>query len=353
MSRLRAGLVGLGTMGRHHARLLGSMAGVELVGVVDPDPLAQAAAPGVPVSTDLEELLAAGIDMCVVASPTLTHSTIGLQLAEAGVHTLIEKPLAADPAGGHRLAKEFGARGLVGCVGHVERYNSAARALRARLAQGELGTVFQVATRRQGPFPPRIRDVGVIMDLATHDIDLTQWATGSRYLRVAAFTSCPSGRLHEDMVIVSGMLRDGIVTNHLVNWVSAVKERVFTVTGERGCLMASTLGTELWFQRNASATGRRHPGTHPFRGASEGDLTRYLITKREALLVELENFRDAILGKRSEIVTLRQGAETLEVAAAVQAASDAAVSSIGIATGELMLPRQLDHELAGSPGVIS
>ncbi len=353
MSRLRAGIVGLGTMGRHHARVLGSLPGVELVGATDPDPLAQAAACGIPVSADLDDLLATGLDMCVVATPTLTHSTIGLRLAEAGVPTLIEKPLAADPASGRQLATEFGARGLVGCVGHVERYNSAARALRARLAQGELGTVFQVATRRQGPFPPRIRDVGVIMDLATHDIDLTQWVTGSRYMRVAAFTSCPSGRLHEDMVIVSGMLRDGTVTNHLVNWVSAMKERVFTVTGERGCLIASTLATELWFQRNGSVTARRRPGTHPFRGASEGDLIRFSITKREALTAELENFRDAILGKPAEIVTMRQGTETLEVAAAVQAASDAAASSIGITAGELMLPRQPEPELAGAPGAIS
>ena len=353
MSGLRAGIVGLGTMGRNHARVLGSLPGIELVGATDPDPLARTAARGFPAVADLDELLTAGIDMCVVAAPTLTHSDIGLRLAEAGVHTLIEKPLAADPASGHLLAKAFGERRLVGCVGHIERYNSAARALRVRLDQGELGTVFQVATRRQGPFPPRIRDVGVIMDLATHDIDLTEWLTGSPYMRVAAFTSSPSGRLHEDMVIASGMLRDGTVTNHLVNWVSAIKERVVTVTGERGCLIANTLGTELWFQRNGSAPARRRPGTHPFCGASEGDLTRFAIGKHEALAVELENFRDAILGKPADIVTMRQGAETIEVAAAVQSASDASPSSIDIAAGELMLSRRPNPELAGSGQVIS
>ena len=91
------------------------------------------------------------------------------------------------------------------------------------------------------------------MDLATHDIDLTQWVTGCRYLTVSAFTARPSGRPHEDLVAVSGMLRDGTVTSHLVNWLSSMKERVITVTGERGCLTADTLATELWFYRNGSS----------------------------------------------------------------------------------------------------
>ena len=81
------------------------------------------------------------------------------------------------------------------------------------------------------------------MDLATHDIDLTQWVTGSRYRTVSAFTARPSGRRHEDMAAVSGMLRNGIITSHLVNWLSSMKERVVTVTGERGCLTADTLAT--------------------------------------------------------------------------------------------------------------
>jgi len=321
MSLLRAGVVGLGTMGRHHVRVLGGMAGVELVGAADPDPRARSAARSVPTVADLEDLLSLGIDLCVVAAPTLTHTDIGLRLAGAGVHALIEKPLASDADGGRLLATAFDERGLVGCVGHIERYNPAVRALRARLAQGELGSVFQVATRRQGPFPARIRDVGVVMDLATHDIDLTQWVTGSRYLRVSAFTARPSGRPHEDLVAVTGILRDGTITSHLVNWLSSMKERIVTVTGERGCLLADALSAELWFHRNGSVTTGSIPPRHPFRDASEGDLIRYAVAQREALSVELENFRDAVLGKPADIVTLRQGVQTLDVAEAVLAAA--------------------------------
>jgi len=320
MNRLRAGVVGLGTMGRHHARVLGDLPGVELVGAIDPDSRARSAARSVSAVADLDELLALGIDICVVAAPTLMHADIGLRLADAGVHTLIEKPLAPDPASARLLAKAFDDRRLVGCVGHIERYSPALRALRARLGQGELGPVFQIATRRQGPFPPRIRDVGVVMDLATHDIDVTQWVTGSRYRTVSAFTGRPNGGSHEDLVAVSGVLRDGTVASHLVNWLSSMKERVVTVTGERGCLVADTLATELWFHRNGAVTAPGPPD-QPFHGASEGDLIRYAVAKREPLANELENFRDAVLGKPADVVTMRQGVETIEVAAAVLAAA--------------------------------
>jgi UDP-N-acetylglucosamine 3-dehydrogenase len=321
VSPLRAGLVGLGTMGRVHARVLGDLPGVELVGATDPEPHTRHMVRSIPVTAELDELIKLGLDMCVVATPTLTHTDIGLRLADAGIHTLIEKPLAPDPDSGRLLAKAFDKMGLVGCVGHIERYNPAVSALRTRLAQGELGSVFQITTHRQGPFPQRIRDVGVVMDLATHDIDLTQWVTGSRYFKVAGFTARPSGRQHEDLVAVSGVLRNGIITSHLVNWLSPVKERVVTVTGECGCLTASTLANELWFHRNGSVTTESSHGDPPFRGASEGDSIRYAVAKREALRVELENFRDAVLQKPADIVTLRQGIDTLDVANAILVAS--------------------------------
>jgi UDP-N-acetylglucosamine 3-dehydrogenase len=345
VSPLRAGVVGLGTMGRHHVRVLKDLPGVELVGATDPEPRARAAADSsISITADLDALLALGIEMCVVASPTLTHTDIGLRLADAGVHTLIEKPLASDAESGRLLAKAFEQQGLVGAVGHIERYNPAVSALRARIEQGELGSVFQITTRRQGPFPQRIRDVGVVMDLATHDIDLTQWVTGCRYLTVTAFTARPSGRPHEDLVTISGLLRDGTVTNHLVNWLSSMKERIITVTGERGCLTANTLSTELCFYRNGSVTTSSTDGPR-FHGASEGDQVRYAISKREALTVELEAFRDAILQKPADIVTIWQGVDTIKVADAILTASSNC-EAVTINAGELSFPQQRDAWLA-------
>src|SRR5690606_6636799 len=113
-----------------------------------------------------------------------------------------------DVAAAGRVAAAFERAGLVGAVGHVERFNPALQALRARLAGGELGEIYQAATRRQGPFPARIADVGVVKDLGTHDIDLTAWVIGQPYASVSARTAHKSGRAHEDLVAVIGQLAD-------------------------------------------------------------------------------------------------------------------------------------------------
>jgi len=313
---LRAGLIGLGMMGRNHARVLRSLPGVELVAVADPNGDSYGAVDGFPVLSGVEELVAVGLDTCTVAAPTACHESIGLALAEAGVHTLIEKPLASDVPSAQRLAEAFSSRGLVGVVGHIERYNSALQSLRARLAQGELGNIYQVATRRQGPFPNRIADVGVIKDLATHDIDLTAWVTQQPFTSVAARTAYKSGRNYEDLVAVIGQLDDGTVTSHLVNWLSPMKERVTIVTGERGCFIADTLTADLTFYANASIP-TEWEALSAFRGVSEGDMVRYAIAKPEPLRTEQEAFRDTVLGKAADVVTMRQGLAAVAVAEAV------------------------------------
>lgn len=324
-TNLRAGMVGLGAMGRNHLRVLGLLEGVDLVGAVDPAFEGAEAAPGVPAMKTLEELLAKGVDYVVVAAPTAMHEQIGLQLAEAGVSALIEKPLAHTVEAAQRLVDAFESRGLVAGVGHIERYNPALQSLRSRLANGDLGEVYQVVTRRQGPFPARISDVGVVKDLATHDIDLTSWVTGAQYTSVSARTSRQSGREHEDMVVVVGELDSGTVVNHLVNWLSPLKERSTVVTGQKGCFVADTLTADLTFYANGAVTSEWE-AVRNFRGVSEGDMTRFAIAKREPLLVEHERFRDAVAGTGDDIVTLRQGLRTVEVSAAVLRSADEGVT---------------------------
>ncbi|WP_370288553.1 Gfo/Idh/MocA family protein [Nocardioides sp.] len=312
---LRAGLVGLGAMGRNHARVLSVLDGVELVGAADAVVTDTRVSHGAPIVADVEQLIALKPDYVVVAAPTATHEEIGLQLAEAGIHALIEKPLAPTVEGAQRLVDAFASRGLVGGVGHIERYNPSLQSLRTRLADGELGEIYQVVTRRQGPFPGRIADVGVVKDLATHDIDLTAWVTGQRYVSVSARSSRRSGREHEDMVAVVGELDGGAIVNHLVNWLSPLKERSTVVTGERGAFIADTLTADLTFYSNG-AVRTEWEAVSAFRGVSEGDVTRFAIAKREPLLVEHENFRDAVRGEDADIVTLEQGLRTVSVAAA-------------------------------------
>jgi UDP-N-acetylglucosamine 3-dehydrogenase len=315
-AELRAGLIGLGTMGRHHARVLRSLPGVELVALADPFGDAHGIAGGQPVGKSVEHLIDAGVDYVVVAAPTSHHEAIGLALAKAGVHALIEKPLAPTAESAARLADAFSHNGLIGAVGHIERYNPALRNLRTRLEQGELGEIHQISTRRLGPFPPRIADVGVVKDLATHDIDLTAWVAKSAYRTVSAHVAYKSGRDHEDLVAAVCMLERGIVVNHLVNWLSPFKERQTVVTGELGTFVADTVTADLTFHANGTSE-TTWDFLAGFRGVSEGDSIRYALGKREPLLVEHEAFRDAILGKSSEVVSMQEGVATVRVAEAV------------------------------------
>lgn len=316
MADLRAGVIGVGMMGRNHVRVLSDLEGVELVGVADGDGDRYGVVRDLPVYSTVQDLLARGLDLCVVAVPTEDHLKIGTLLAEAGVHTLIEKPLAEDAGAAKQLADLFEARGLVGAVGHIERYNPALQSLRARLDADELGRPFQVATRRQGPFPNRIRDVGVVKDLATHDVDLAGWVSDATYTSVSARTAHRSGREHEDLVAATGMLDDGTVANHLVNWLTPFKERVTIVTGERGCFVADTLTADLTFYANG-VEPNEWEAISTFRGVSEGDMVRFAIPKPEPLAVELATFRDAITDGRDGIVTMREGVRAVTVADAL------------------------------------
>jgi predicted dehydrogenase len=300
-------------MGRHHARVLGSLDGVDLVAVADPAGDPHGVAAGQTVYSSVNELIEIGIDYCVVAVPTIYHEEVGMALAAAGVHALIEKPLAPDTASATSLTEAFEKHGVIGAVGHIERYNPSLQEARRRIANGDLGKVFQIATRRQGPFPPRIADVGVVKDLATHDIDLTAWVAQQPFEWVQARTAHRSGREHEDLVAAVGQLADGTVTSHLVNWLTPFKQRETVITGERGAYVCDTLTADLTFYANGTQETSWDDVAN-FRGVSEGDVIRFAIPKPEPLRVEHEAFRDAVLGKDADIVTMRQGLNTVRVA---------------------------------------
>lgn len=313
MANLRAGLIGLGSMGRHHARNLAALDGVDLVAVADPGGDKFGAARGLECLETLTEVINVGVDYVMVATPTILHADAALELAEAGVHTMVEKPLAASLAAGRRMVDTFQEAGLVGAVGHVERYNPALQEMRRRILQGQLGQIYQISTRRQGPFPSRISDVGVVKDLGSHDIDLTAWLGGAPYEHIQGQVAFQSGRKYEDMMTATGRLANGIIVNHVVNWLSPFKERRTTVIGEKGALVADTGTSDLTFYANGTvATEWDHVAS--FRGVSEGDMVRYAFAKREPLRGEHEAFRDAVLGKPADIVTMADGLHTLEVA---------------------------------------
>lgn len=321
---LRGAVLGLGMIGRHHARILQSLPGVAFAGAVDPagDRFAIMRDPGLLFGSTSELLAAGPVDFAVVAVPTEEHLTAVRELATAGVSVLVEKPLAATAADARELIAAVEQAGVHAAVGHVERFNPALLDLRRRVhEERQLGEVFLIATERVGPFPDRVRDVGVVKDLATHDLDLVQWLGRAPVERLAAQTQHKMGREHEDLVLVTGRLTSEVAFNCVVDWLSPTKVRRTRILGERGMLVADTLTADLTFYENGDTTSE-WAESQSLRGVSEGNITRYALARREPLVVELEAFCALLRGdEHAGVVTLTEGLDTVTCAEAVLASA--------------------------------
>lgn len=322
----RVGVIGTGVMGRNHARVLHELPDVELAGVADSNFDAACSVADVHATRgygSLKELLEKERpDAVTIAVPTENHHAAVMEALAAGCHVLVEKPIAATLAQADELVAAARSAGRVLAVGHIERYNPAVLELKRRLDAGQLGRVYQFDAQRLGPFPQRIRDVGVVIDLATHDLDLMRFLTGSEIVRVYAETRRKVHTTREDMV--SGLLRlaDGSVGLLQINWLTPTKIRQLTVTGERGMFRADYLTQDLFFHENAEAADHNWEQITMLRGVSEGSMVKYAIQKREPLQSELEAFVKAVRGEPASIVSGEDGSEALRLALAMVESGD-------------------------------
>ena len=298
---LRAGVVGLGMMGRNHVRVWDeAVEGVELAAVTDPDPEAvRRATAGRRARgyADVERMLAEEeLDLVSVVAPTSLHLPVALAALRAGANVLVEKPIAATRDEATEMMDAAAAAGRMLTVGHIERFNPAIRELRRRLAEGELGRIFQVHATRLGPFPARIRDVGVVVDLAPHDIDIMRFLVGSEPVRLYAETERRIHTEHEDLFNGVMKFANGVVGVLDINWLTPTKQRVLTVTGERGMYVADYIDQDLVFYANQDApeTWINRGAGETVRTVTEGEMTRRSIRRAEPLVVELSEFAAAV-----------------------------------------------------------
>ena len=317
---VRIGVVGLGNMGRHHVRVLSELPSVELVGVSDQsDGALEMVHRSRRVNTYLsyETMFdAEDLDAVVVAVPTSLHEKVALAAIESGHHVLIEKPLAPTVAAAERIEAAANEAGVIGSVGHIERYNPAVAALRRGLKAGELGRVFQLRSIRTGPLPDRIQDVGVIVDLATHELDVIRYLVDHPIDRVFAESARRIHSNHEDLSCTLMRFHDGTIALLDVNWLTPVKHRELTVVGENGMYRLDYLSQDLSFYENSHVGYYSDYGGRT--GVSEGNMVRYRIDRAEPLKVELESFASVIQGKEVPIVPLEDGVAAVRLAEAVK-----------------------------------
>jgi predicted dehydrogenase len=304
-------------MGMNHARVYSELNEVELVGVADANPQ-QAERVGLRVGVrgygSVEALLdEQRPDLVSIAVPTSEHLRVARLAMERGIHVLVEKPIAATLDEAREMICLAETYKTILTVGHIERFNPAIIELKRRLDLGELGRIFEIHARRLGPFPPRIQDVGVIIDLATHDLDVMHKLVDAPAERVYAETGRRIHVSHEDMVMGLIKFANGVLATVNINWLTPKKIRELIVTGERGMFVVKYLKQELRYYQNPQLDNRSSTGG--LMGVSEGDMVNYRIERREPLKEELRAFIEAVRRQEPPIVSAWDGLAALGLAA--------------------------------------
>lgn len=295
---LRAAVIGAGSMGQNHARIYAEMDDVELIAVADPimDRISQMALRHrVHTYTDYRVMLEREpLDLVSVVVPTQDHYTVAHDVLSAGVPTLVEKPIASTVDEGLALIALAKEQGVLLTVGHIERFNPAIIALKHQLELGTLGKIYQIHAVRLGPFPARIMDVGVVIDLATHDLDILHYLTNANICRVLAEVGRQLHTAHEDMLSAILRFDNGIVGVLNINWLTPTKVREISVVGEGGMFVVSYLTQDLILYENDAVPQGNDWHQLSVLGVAEGRSIHFKINKREPLREELDAFALAI-----------------------------------------------------------
>jgi len=300
VSLLRLGVVGVGVMGSNHARVIAELPGVEFVGVADPDrPQANFVAEtlGCAAVGDLDELIELGIDAATIAAPTHLHHDLALACIRRGIHVMVEKPIASSAEEGRSIIAAAHRAGVILMVGHVERFNPAVAAIKEAI-HGE--DILSIAITRVGPFPPRMSNVGVVIDLAVHDIDLIRWFTDSDIIEVQPQLSSAVAE-REDIALLQFRTASGVLAHINTNWLTPFKARTVHVATRKKYVMGDLLTRQV-----TECFGFQPDGSYSMRHLSVGHA--------EPLRAELSAFLTAIREGTVPAVTGEEGVASLDIA---------------------------------------
>jgi predicted dehydrogenase len=300
-------------MGSNHARVLADLPGVKLVGVADPDPKQRDFVSGAldcAGFADIDGLLAHGVDAVTIAAPTHLHRDLALACTSRGVHVMVEKPIAPSVEEGRAIIAAAHRAGVTLMVGHVERSNPAVEAIKDAI-RGE--DILSIAITRVGPFPPRMSNVGVVIDLAVHDIDLIRWFTDSEIVDVQPQVRSAVAE-REDIALLQFRTASGVLAHINTNWLTPFKARNVTVATKNKYIMGDLLTRQV-----TECFGFQPDGSYSMRHLSVGHA--------EPLRAELQAFASAIRSQKKPAVTGEEGVDALEIA--IRCLHDEAASTAG------------------------
>src|SRR5580698_162501 len=297
---LRVGVVGVGVMGSNHARVFSDMGAVELVGVADPDVKQRefvARTLGCAGFADIDGLLRAGVDAITIAAPTHLHHDLALECIARGIHILVEKPIAPTVEESRAIVAAARRAGVTLMVGHVERFNPAVQSIKRAIQDQD---ILSIAITRVGPFPPRMSSVGVVIDLAVHDIDLIRWFTDSEIVEIQPQTSSAVAE-REDIALLQFRTASGVLAHINTNWLTPFKARTIHIATRDKYLIGDLLTLQV-----TECFGLQPDGSYSMRHLSVG--------YAEPLRSELAAFVNAIRSGQPPAVTGDEAVASLEIA---------------------------------------
>ncbi|BAI60837.1 putative oxidoreductase [Methanocella paludicola SANAE] len=286
-------------MGQNHIRTYSQMNGVDLVGIADVDEKRLSALLkqyGIEGFSDYQELLKQDLDAVSVVVPTTLHKKVGLDVINAGANLLIEKPIADSVENAIDIISAAHQEDIRLMVGHIERFNPAVMKTKEIIDSGELGNIVSISTLRVGPYNPRIRDVGVILDIGVHDVDVISYLYNSPVYEVYAIAGKKIHLFEDHASIILRFENDraGVVET---NWLTPHKTRQFTVIGTEGVAYGDYLQQKLVI--------------HDKEWIKEAK-----VEKKEPLRNELECFVKACGDRAANIVSGEDGLNALMTAKA-------------------------------------
>lgn len=312
---IRVGVIGVGNMGQHHTRVLSLLKDVELVGIADINVergLDTAGKYRIRFFEDYRDLLT-HVDAVCIAVPTRLHHSVGLACMQAGVHVLLEKPLAASISEAESLVNVAAETNCILQVGHIERFNPAFQELSKVLKTEK---ILALEAHRMSPYSNRANDVSVVLDLMIHDIDLLLELANSAVVKLTASGSRAADSSQLDYVTANLCFANGIVATLTASKVTHRKIRTIAAHCQNSLTEADFLNNEILIHRQTTANCLTDYGQVLYR--QDGLIEKVYTSNIEPLHAELEHFVHCVRGGDQPSVGGEQALKALRLASLIE-----------------------------------
>ena len=314
---MNAAVIGVGNMGKHHARNYNEIEDINLVAITDlnpkiGEPLAKEY--GCKYYKDYKEMIEKEqIDLITIAVPTKYHKKVALDCIKKGINILLEKPIAATVAEAKQVVKAAKEKGVKFTVGHIERFNPAVIKLKQLIDNGKIGEIVSIGTTRIGPMPPQIKDANVVIDIGVHDIDLINWFYGALPTQIIATSGNALNKMQKDYV--DAFMKYGDKSGSIqANWITPAKVRRMVVCGTKAYVELNFITQELALYESEYSFETDSFGEFVIQFGQLKDKEVIPVDNIEPLRAEIESFIKAIQNDTKPVMTAREAIDALEIA---------------------------------------